>query len=324
MAEHQRLAGANVVAVFYDKEEGPAVDNGLEPLYRSGAVPVLDFAFCLEPTDNHVQVGCVGGLHAEVVFRGRRAHSARPWQGENAIHRAGELLAQLHQLGRREVLCEGYPFYEVMTVTRAEGGRARNVVPDVFTLNLNYRFAPGKSLEQAQADVLSLIGQRAEVVFTDLSPSGRVCADNPLFAKLLSDTRLPAQSKQAWTDVARLAMAGIDAVNFGPGETAQALHFLREHYREPITVDDVRRACRLSLRRLQTQFRQYVGRTMREELERLRVNHARALLADRKIKIDSVAHESGFASRFHFVRAFRRATGKSPTEFRMAQQSRKD
>jgi len=169
-----------------------------------------------------VQVGCVGTLHATMKFSGRSAHSARPWQGENAIHKAGPLLSELLARQRVEVLHEGFAFFEVMSVTLAHGGRARNVVPDTLELNLNYRFAPGKSLEQAQAEVRALVAGRAEVTFTDLSPSGRVCADNALFQQLMKLTGLPAASKQAWTDVARFASLGVPAVNFGPGVQAQA------------------------------------------------------------------------------------------------------
>jgi succinyl-diaminopimelate desuccinylase len=89
-------------------------------------------------------------------------------------------------------------------------------------MNLNYRFAPGKSLEAAQEEVRALVAGRAEVEFTDIAPSGRVCTDNPWFKKLLALTGLPAAAKQAWTDVARLSAFGVDAINFGPGETAQA------------------------------------------------------------------------------------------------------
>ena len=92
----------------------------------------------MEPTDNVVQVGCVGSVHATLRFLGRSAHSARPWQGENAIHRAGSFLAELASLPRREVKFDGFTFYEVFSVTRAQGGRARNVLPDLFELNLNY------------------------------------------------------------------------------------------------------------------------------------------------------------------------------------------
>jgi succinyl-diaminopimelate desuccinylase len=230
LAEHERLAGANVVAVFYDKEEGPAVDNGLEPLYQSGAVPDMDFAFCLEPTDNRVQVGCVGGLHAEVVFRGRRAHSARPWQGENAIYKATAYLDRLRDRGRIAVPFGDLTYYEVMNATMASTQNSRNVVPDAFTLNVNYRFAPGKAIETAKQELLALVAGEADVSFIDEAPSGAVCLDHPLLAKL----GLPFEPKQAWTDVARLTARGIPAVNFGPGETAQA-----HQARESVAIQDL-------------------------------------------------------------------------------------
>lgn len=213
----------NLLLVFYEREEGPYLENGLGPLMA--AVPALGrlaFGIAMEPTDNRVQVGCLGTLHAAVTFAGKSAHSARPWQGENAIHAAGAFLSELGARGRVEVRADGYPFYEVMSATLAKGGRARNVVPEAFELNVNYRFAPGKSLEQAQADVRAVVAGRAQVAFTDLSPSGRVCGGNPYFQKLRALTGVDAESKQAWTDVARFSEAGVDAVNFGPGESAQA------------------------------------------------------------------------------------------------------
>ena len=218
----------NVLWIFYEREEGPYAENGLEPLFAQlPALKRLRFAIALEPTDGEVQVGCVGSLHATVRFHGKAAHSARPWQGENAVQKAGALLAKLHALPRREVEQSGFKYYEVVSVTKAQGGRARNVVPDLFELNLNYRFAPGKSLETAQADLRALVATSGddaapEITFTDLSPSGRVCADNPLFTALVARTQKPATPKQAWTDVARFSLHGVDAVNLGPGETAQA------------------------------------------------------------------------------------------------------
>lgn len=225
LAEELKLGAlpVNLLLVFYEREEGPFLENGLGALMEK--VPELRrlaLGIAMEPTDNRVQVGCMGTLHATVTFTGQSAHSARPWQGRNAIHDAGELLTELKARGRHEVVASGYSFYEVMSATLATGGRARNIVPDRFELNLNYRFAPGRSLAQAQEDVRALVKNRATVSFTDLSPSGRVCADNPYFQKLLALTGVAAESKQAWTDVARFSEAGVDAVNFGPGESAQA------------------------------------------------------------------------------------------------------
>ena len=213
----------NLVLVFYEREEGPYLGNGLGPLFELlPALKSISLGIALEPTDNVVQVGCVGSIHATLRISGKSAHSARPWQGENAIHKAGPLLSDLLSLPRREVFFSGFPFYEVFSVTRAGGGRARNVVPDQFEMNVNYRFAPGKSLAEAQEDVRRLVGGRADIEFIDLAPSGRVCTDNPLFGQLLAITQLPAAAKQGWTDVARFSEFGVDAINFGPGEAAQA------------------------------------------------------------------------------------------------------
>jgi succinyl-diaminopimelate desuccinylase len=226
LADHEAL-GCNLVAVFYDKEEGPAHDNGLEPVLASGLLPAMDLAVCLEPTDNRIQAGCVGGLHATVTFRGRRAHSARPWQGENAIYKAIGVLEHLRAFGRREVRVGPLTFYEVMNATMASTANSRNVVPDAFTLNVNYRFAPGKPLDTAERELRELVGADAEVAVIDEAPSGQVCLEHPLLAAwMAAEARegapLEVEAKQAWTDVARLTARGIPAVNFGPGETAQA------------------------------------------------------------------------------------------------------
>ena len=213
----------NLLLVFYEREEGPFQESGLGPLFEQ--VPELrklGFAIALEPTDGAVQVGCVGTLHATLRFAGQAAHSARPWQGKNAIHAAGPLLSELGSRERTAVIVQGHTFYEVMSATLAKGGRARNVVAESFELNLNYRFAPGKSLARAQQDLHEFVAGRCEVSFLDLAPSGKVCGDNRWFQALERLSARPAEAKQAWTDVARFSELGVDAVNFGPGETAQA------------------------------------------------------------------------------------------------------
>ncbi len=229
--------GRNLVVVFYDKEEGPAVDNGLEPLFASGVIPPMDLGVCLEPTDNRIQAGCVGGLHATVTFHGRRAHSARPWQGDNAIYKAIGTLERLKTFGRREVKVGPLTFYEVMNATMASTSNSRNVIPDSFSLNVNYRFAPGKPLDLAAQELREIVGGDGEVTVIDEAPSGEVCLDHPL-VKAWQDVQaqagqpLEVEAKQAWTDVARLTARGIPAINFGPGETAQA-----HQARESVPVD---------------------------------------------------------------------------------------
>jgi succinyl-diaminopimelate desuccinylase len=219
-----RRMPVELVCAFYEREEGPYEQNGLGPLLE--ARPDLRRAaltLCLEPTDLALQVGCCGSLHATLTFRGRSAHSARPWQGKNAVHEAGPLLQHLQALPPREVRFGELTYREVMSVTRIEGFTGRNVVPARCDLNLNFRFAPGRSVEDAEAEVRAL-AQRfgAECTVTDRAPAGPVVLDNPLLERLRALTGTPVQPKQAWTDVARLGLLGIPAANFGPGEQAQA------------------------------------------------------------------------------------------------------
>lgn len=216
--------GKELLCVFYDKEEGPASQSGMVPLCQDGA-PLLsgiDVALCLEPTDNLIHAGCVGGLQAEVTAHGRRAHSARPWQGHNAIYAALPLLTRLAAFTRREVVVDGLRFYEVLTATQARTENSRNVVPDRFIVNVNYRFAPGKTPAAAQAELQEFIGPGYTIEIVDEAPSGSVQLAHPLLATWIRQTGLPVEAKQAWTDVARLTALGLAAVNFGPGDTAQA------------------------------------------------------------------------------------------------------
>lgn len=211
---------ADLHLVFYDREEGPYETNGLRSLLsRLGG---LDLALALEPTANVVQAGCMGGLHAQLTFAGKRAHSARPWQGANAIYRSLGVLGRLARFEPREVRISDLPFIEVMSATTAQTANSRNVVPDAFTVNVNYRFAPGKRVDTARAELAELVAGEAEIAIVDEAPSGAVCLDQPLLAAWRERHALAVEPKQAWTDVAQLTERGIPAANFGPGDPAQA------------------------------------------------------------------------------------------------------
>ena len=241
----RRLAPAGLNArvgfVFYDKEEGPWALSGLGPTLEAAQwLSEAALAFCLEPSDNDVQVGCLGSIHAKVTLIGRAAHSARPWQGTNAIHAAGALLVALGQRAPIDHLLDGHLFREVISATLVQGGRTRNVIPDRIELNLNYRFAPGRSLDSAEAELRAFVAEHVDVEFTvelpERAPSGAVVTNNPHLQRFLALNGNKVTAKQAWTDVARLGQAGIDAVNFGPGESAQA-HQARESTAIPLIIE---------------------------------------------------------------------------------------
>ena len=222
--------------VFYEREEGPYAENGLEAVFAGGPwVLEADLAIVPEPTAGALEVGCVGTSQVEVTFRGRSSHAARPWQGENAITKAGRFLAALHERPAEEVVVDGLPFYEVLTPTTAKGGRAKNVVPDSFWVNVNHRFAPGKGIEDVRRLFDGLVGDEATYEIPDFAPSGSVDLGNPLLQELIS-TGLEVRPKQAWTDVARFAERGVAAVNFGPGLPSQA-HQDAEHAELPLLED---------------------------------------------------------------------------------------
>ena len=98
-------------ALFFPREELGPGENPLPGVLA--AAPLIDEAalvVCLEPTDNTIQLGCLGNLNARVVFEGRSAHSARPWLGVNAVKVALEGLRDVLELEPRDVDVHGLIF----------------------------------------------------------------------------------------------------------------------------------------------------------------------------------------------------------------------
>ena len=208
--------------LFFTREELPA-DESPVPEFLGTCPEALEaeLVIVLEPTDNELHLGCVGNLSAELTFRGVSAHSARPWTGENAIHKAAAALAPLAALEPLDVEVDGLVFREVVSAVAIEGGIADNVVPDRCVARLNYRYAPGRSREEAEARVRELAGD-GEVEILGNSPPAHVVLDRPLVTRLREAGKLAVRPKQAWTPVAQFAEAGLDAVNLGPGATRYA------------------------------------------------------------------------------------------------------
>lgn len=223
LAHAKERPAVDLTLVFYAREEGPYAENELGPvLEQDDELRGVEFAVALEPSDNKLQLGCGGSVHATVRFAGRTAHSARPWQGDNAIHKAAGLLTRLAALEPERVTVDGLEWANVTSATLASGGRGRNVIPDTFELNVNRRFGPDRSLDVVLREMTELFGPEPEVVFTDKSPAAPPLREHPLVQSLAESGVLAVEPKQAWTDVARFAALGIAAVNFGPGVQAQA------------------------------------------------------------------------------------------------------
>jgi succinyl-diaminopimelate desuccinylase len=219
----EALGPEKVSCVFYAGEEGPLPGNQLSRVLEEAPwLARSSGAVVLEPTDRAIEAGCQGVINADVVFIGRPAHSARPWLGENAITKSSEFLAFLGAMEPEPHVVNGLEFLEVMSVTGAHGGVARNVIPGEFVMNINYRFAPDRSHDAAVARLHEVCAPADRVEVTDLAPAGSVDTDHPLFQALIENTAAPLRAKQGWTDVAQLSSAGVPAVNFGPGEPSLA------------------------------------------------------------------------------------------------------
>jgi succinyl-diaminopimelate desuccinylase len=207
--------------LFFPREElGPA-QNPLPGVFEQS--PLIDEAklvICLEPTDNTLQLGCLGNLAARIVFDGKSAHSARPWLGVNAIRVAFDGLREVLELEPRDVAIDGLVFREVLSVVQIHGGIATNVIPAHVEAVLNFRYAPDRTPVEAEARVRELVGRDVDV-FSN-SPAAHVPSRSPVVEELRVAGSFEVQPKQAWTNVADFAARGLDAVNLGPGATRYA------------------------------------------------------------------------------------------------------
>jgi succinyl-diaminopimelate desuccinylase len=226
MIELGRLAAESELAydlalLFFPREElGPAHDPLPHVFERAPLVREAALVVCLEPTDNTLQLGCLGNLTARAVFEGRSAHSARPWLGVNAVALALDGLRPVLELEPCDVEVEGLVFREVLSVVQLHAGVAANVIPARAEAVLNFRYAPDRSPAEAERRVRELVGRDVEILSN--SPPAHVPRRSPLVERLRRAGPFEVGPKQAWTNVADFAAVGLDAVNLGPGATRYA------------------------------------------------------------------------------------------------------
>jgi succinyl-diaminopimelate desuccinylase len=230
----------DVTYVFYECEEVEAERNGLKRL--AAVRPELlegDFAVLMEPTAAQIEGGCQGTVRVEVTARGARAHSARAWMGSNAIHAAGRILDVLRAYEPTRPVVDGLEYREGLNAVFIRGGVAGNVIPDECVVTVNYRFAPGKSLDEA-VTYLREVFTEFEVTVTDAAPAARPGLTHPAAAAFVAASDAPVRAKLGWTDVAQFAELGVPAVNYGPGEPTLA-HTKDEYVEIPLISDCERR-----------------------------------------------------------------------------------
>ncbi len=214
--------------VLYEAEEVEAERNGIT-LISKVRPEVLqgDLAVVMEPSNAVIEAGCQGSMRVDVTTRGVRAHSARAWNGVNAIHAAEAVLARLSTYQPREPIIDGLRYHEGLNAVGISGGVAGNVVPDACTVSVNYRFAPDRSEDEAAVHLREVF-EGFEVAIGDSAPGALPGLDRPAAAAFVEVVGGAVNPKFGWTDVARFSELGVPAVNFGPGDPELA-HSQGEH-----------------------------------------------------------------------------------------------
>jgi succinyl-diaminopimelate desuccinylase len=223
LASQTSPRSVEVTWVFYSREEIARNESGLLEIaeLRPDLLKV-DAAILAEPTSGAVEAGCQGTLRIGITMRGRRAHSARPFTGVNAIHRLAALVDHVAKYEPRTVEIDGVSFTEQLQTVAIEGGVAANVVPDIARCTLNHRVAPDRSQAEAVAWLVTYLDGFIEshdiVEVLDWAPSAAPELSNPRLASLVAFTNAAPRGKLGWTDVATFAQLGIAATNFGAGD----------------------------------------------------------------------------------------------------------
>jgi succinyl-diaminopimelate desuccinylase len=230
----------DVTYVFYECEEVESRFNGLQRLVESHSrLLEADLAILMEPSNAVIEAGCQGTLRVEVTTKGRRAHSARSWLGDNAIHSAAGILDRLAAYEARRPVIDGLEYREGLSAVAIRGGVAGNVIPDTCVVTVNYRFAPDRSVLDA-IDHVTEVFDGFEVAVVDEAPGALPGLGWPSAAEFAAAVGEPARPKFGWTDVARFSALGIPALNFGPGDPSVA-HTQGEH----VDVEQIRDCHRL-------------------------------------------------------------------------------
>ncbi|GAA1102076.1 succinyl-diaminopimelate desuccinylase [Tsukamurella strandjordii] len=214
----------DLTLIFYECEEISSEFNGLGRIERE--LPQwlqADVAILGEPSGGLIEAGCQGTIRLRISASGTRAHSARSWLGDNAIHKLGPLLTALQGYTARTVDIDGCEYREGLSAVKISGGVAGNVVPDEAFVDVNFRFAPDRTVDEAVAHVREVLAAPIAdggltVEITDAAPGALPGLAAPAAAKLVAAAGGRFRAKYGWTDVSRFAALGIPAVNFGPGD----------------------------------------------------------------------------------------------------------
>ncbi|NPA15082.1 MAG: M20/M25/M40 family metallo-hydrolase [Deferribacteres bacterium] len=215
----KELADKGVLLAFLvDEEKSGLGSETLADSVKAGG------AIVIEPTSFALCVKEAGSVEFFVDVRGKAAHGSCVEEGENAIHRALEVIKGFDSLSfiGKEDRETGTSCY---TVFKIAGGDDELRIPDRCTFKVDFRLVPDEDVEAVIKEVGDYLrGKDAGFGVLDVSPGFVVPEDAPVVSLLKSafeeaSGRKPVVSgMKSWTDAQNFVARGIPAVVFGPGE----------------------------------------------------------------------------------------------------------
>ena len=112
------------------------------------------------------------------------------------------------------------------------------------------------------------------------------------------------------------ARQSTDVLAIDDRDVAEAVRFIRQHACESLGVDDVADHVSLSRSVLKRRFRKFLGRSVHDEIVRLRIKRAEDLLAQTDMPISLIAEKTGFHHQEYLGVVFKARTGRTPARFR--------
>ncbi len=107
-----------------------------------------------------------------------------------------------------------------------------------------------------------------------------------------------------------------DTLAIEDADVAAAVRFIHENACKRIQIDDVVRRVGVSRSTLKSRFRTVMGCTIHAEIQRIRLERARQLIADTDLPLKQIALQAGFQYVQYLTRLFRNRVGQTPAQFR--------
>ncbi len=274
-----------------------------EHLSSLGAVSLMYVRFANEPGIAHDWEERWAGFLAELARRRLRAKPLTWIRSESLGLSADHLAAQLHAMPKPCAIFAGNDHFaqqllecvlnaglqvpsDVAILGADDTPRAANLAVPLSSVQVPHR----------------AIGWRAAAILADLLHG------------------LPqATAVEKLSAVGVVSRASTGAIAMHHPAIAAVLDFIRTHAGEPFTVDDAVQAASLSRRSMELRFRTTLGRTILDEIHRVRIDRAKVMLRDGQRSITEIAFDCGFNEAPHFTATFRKLVGATPSTYRKQQ-----